>query len=195
MREHATQQEEVADLRVLAAAMATESARYLDTVTEVAAGSSPDAAMPLLLLAVSDVVAAGARLGAITDVVPEERFEPDDGPEPDPDALRTSLANVLDGLDEYREIPDPLVDIAPVTGSLSADLGEVATALRRGLQHYRAGQEVEALWWWQYSYLSSWGDRAAAALRALLSVLGHLRLDVDAEVAAEAEFEALHAKD
>ncbi|MDD9207532.1 DUF5063 domain-containing protein [Georgenia sp. 10Sc9-8] len=195
MPEHATQEEEVADLRVLAAAMATESARYLDTVTEVAAGSSPDAAIPLLLLAVSDVVAAGARLGAITDVVPEERFEPDDGPEPDPDALRTSLANVLDGLDEYREIPDPLVDIAPVTGSLSADLGEVATALRRGLQHYRAGQEVEALWWWQYSYLSSWGDRAAAALRALLSVLGHLRLDVDAEVAAEAEFEALHAED
>ena len=49
-----------------------------------------------------------------------------------------------------------------------------------------------ALWWWQYSYLANWGERASAVLRVLQGVLGHLRLDVDDEVAAEAEFHALH---
>ena len=37
-----------------------------------------------------------------------------------------------------------------------------------------------------------WGARAAASLRALLTILRHLRLDVDDEAAAEAEFDALH---
>ncbi|MCA1481092.1 alpha/beta fold hydrolase, partial [Bradyrhizobium sp. NBAIM08] len=36
--------------------------------------ANPDAAIALLLLAVSDVLAAGARLGAMVDVVPAERF-------------------------------------------------------------------------------------------------------------------------
>ncbi|TNC17529.1 DUF5063 domain-containing protein [Georgenia sp. 311] len=185
---------EVADLRALAAAMAAESERYLATVTEVAAGAHPDAAMSLLLLAVADLSAAGARLGAVVDVVPPERFEPDDGTEPDTDPLRLGLANLLEGLDEYREVPDPLVDNVSVTATLSADLAEVAHALRQGLQHHRAGNDVEALWWWQFSYLSNWGDRAASALRTLLSVLSHVRLDVPADVAADAEFDALHAE-
>ncbi|HLT84660.1 MAG TPA: DUF5063 domain-containing protein [Phototrophicaceae bacterium] len=185
---------EVADLRALAGAMAAESERFLDTLTEVASGAHADAAMSLLLLAVADLSAAGARLGAVVDVVPPERFEPDDGDEPDADPLRLGLANLLDGLDEYREVPDPLVDNVSVTGSLSADLAEVALALRRGLQHHRAGNVIEALWWWQFSYLSNWGDRAAAALRALLSVLAHVRLDVPADVAADAQFDALHAE-
>src|SRR5699024_10460371 len=145
---------EAAEFRVLAAAMAVESQRYLTTVREVAAGANPDAVVALLLLAVSDIASAGARLGAIVDVVPQERFEPDDGAEPDADALRMGLANVLDGVDEYREVSDPLLAPQTVTGSLSADLGEIATSLSRGLQHHRAGHEVEALWWWQFSYLS-----------------------------------------
>jgi len=36
--------------------------------------------------------------------------------------------------------------------------------------------------------------RAASALRVLQSMLGHLRLDVDAETVADAEFEALHTE-
>ena len=35
-----------------------------------------------MLLALSQLLLAGARLGAITDVVPSERFEPDAGPDP-----------------------------------------------------------------------------------------------------------------
>jgi hypothetical protein len=180
------------DLLALGATTAAEAERYLSTVREVAAGASPEAAIPLLLLAVSDLAAAGARLGAIVDVVPAERFAPDDGPEADADALRTSLANVLDGVDDYREVADPLVSAEVSTGAVSNDLADIAQALLVGLAHHRSGHATEALWWWQFSYLSSWGERAAAASRVLLSLIAHLRLDVDDEVAADAEFDALH---
>lgn len=180
------------DLLTLAAATAVESERYLTTLTEVASGAVPDSAIPLLLLAVSDVVAAGSRLGAITDVVPDERFEPDDGPDPDVEPLRSGLANLLEGIDEYTLVTDPLLGGSVGVGALSGDLAAIAQALTQGLTHYRAGHVLEALWWWQFSYVSSWGDAAANALRVLLSVLAHLRLDVDDEVAADAEFDALH---
>jgi hypothetical protein len=167
---------------------------YLNSVTEVATGSSPDTAIPVLLLAVSDALAIGARLGAITDVVPSERFEPDAGPDPDIDPVRSGLANLLDGLDEYADIVDPLTSGELIRGSLSDDLADVAADLAHGLRHYRDGRVDEALWWWQYSYLSTWGVRAASALRVLQSTLGHLRLDVDIETVADAEFQALHVE-
>jgi len=173
-----------------------ESARdartYLSTVTEVASGASPDTAIPLLLLAVSQVLVAGARLGAITDVVPDERFEADPGPDADVDPVRQGLATLLEGLDEYVHVVDPLVSAEVAKGSLSNDLAEVAAALAHGLQHFESGRVSEALWWWQFSYLSSWGDSASRALRVLQAVLGHIRLDADSDTVAEAEFDALH---
>jgi hypothetical protein len=60
------------------------------------------------------------------------------------------------------------------------------------MRHYQAGRVAESLWWWQFSYLSDWGERAAMALRVLQSLLSHIRLDADEEVVAEAEFDALH---
>jgi Domain of unknown function (DUF5063) len=180
------------DLTELAHDTAREARAYLDAVTEVASGTSPSTALSVLLLAVSQVLGAGARLGAISDVVPESRFEPDPGPEPDVDPLHASLANALEGLDDYGEIFDPIVPGGVVHGSLSGDLAEVASALDHGLHHYEAGRIDEALWWWQFSYLSSWGPRAASALRVVQSILGHLRLDADEEVVADAEFDALN---
>ena len=50
--------------------------------------------------------------------------------------------------------------------------------LLHGLQHYRDGRSGEALWWWQFSYLSNWGSTASSVLRALHSVVSHTRLDV-----------------
>jgi hypothetical protein len=185
---------EAVELRRLADDTATDAQTYLDAVTEVASGSSPDTAIPVLLLAVSQLLLAGARLGAITDVVPSERFEPDAGPDTDVDPLRTGLANLLDGLDEYADIVDPLTSGEVVRGALSDDLADVASDLSHGLKHYRGGRVDEALWWWQFSYLSTWGVRATSALRVLQSMLGHLRLDVDAETVADAEFEALHTE-
>jgi hypothetical protein len=179
-------------LRLIAETTAGEARGYLNALTEVAAGASPDTAIPVLLLAVSQVLVTGARLGAITDVVPSERFEPDAGPEADVEPVRTGLANLFEGLDEYADVVDPLTTGELVRGSLSNDLSDVAVALEHGLRHYEDGRVDEALWWWQFSYLSAWGERAAAALRVLQSVLSHLRLDADDDVVADAEFEALH---
>jgi hypothetical protein len=183
---------EVLELRRMGEDTAADAQAFLDALTEVAAGSSPDIAIPVLLLALSQSLVAGARLGAITDVVPSERFEPDAGPDPDVDPIRAGLANLLDGLDEYADVVDPLTNGEVVRGSLSDDLADVAADLAHGLRHYRAGRVDEALWWWQFSYLSTWGVRASSALRVLQSMIGHLRLDVDAETAADAEFDALH---
>ncbi|MGH3424514.1 MAG: DUF5063 domain-containing protein, partial [Nocardioidaceae bacterium] len=65
---------------------------------------------------------------------------------------------------------------------LSDDLADIAADLTHGLRHYEEGNRVEALWWWQYSYLNHWGNHAGAALRALQAVVAHARLDVASEV-------------
>ena len=189
---HAGDPESSTDLSSLAELVARESRGYLSTVTEVAAGANPEAAIPLLLLAVSDILGAGARLGAMVDIVPAERFEPDLGPDADLDPLRAALENAFDGLDDFSEVVDPVLGAEVEMSTISGDLVLVAGALAQGLRHFEAGQELEALWWWQFSYLSAWGERATNVLRALLSVLGHLRLDVDDDVASAAEFDALH---
>ena len=189
---HAGDPESSTDLSSLAELVARESRGYLSTVTEVAAGANPEAAIPLLLLAVSDILGAGARLGAMVDIVPAERFEPDLGPDADLDPLRAALENAFDGLDDYLEVVDPVLGAEVEMSTISGDVVLVAGALAQGLRHFEAGQELEALWWWQFSYLSAWGERATNVLRVLLSVLGHLRLDVDDDVAAAAEFDALH---
>jgi hypothetical protein len=195
MSTHATDVEganDVGDLGGLADLTAAEASAFLTAVTEVASGSSPDTALPVLTLALSQVLVAGARLGAIQDVVPTERFEPDPGLDDDADPLRDGLANALTGIDDYIYVIDPVTSGERADGSISGDLADVALALSHGLKHYSAGRRLEALWWWQFSYLSEWGDRALASLRALHSILGHLRLDADDEAVGEAEFDALH---
>lgn len=179
------------DVRDIADLVASEARDYLTTVTEVAAGSNPEAALPLLLLAVSDLLAVGARLGATTDVVPSERFEPDVGPDADVEPLRLALANVFEGIDEYHQVVDPLLGAEVDRASVSGDLVAITGALAQGLRHYESGGVVEALWWWQFSYLSDWGERASSVLRTLQTMLAHLRLDVEDDVAAEAEYDAL----
>lgn len=185
--------EDVANLVDIAQTMAAQSRSFLSTVTEVASGTNPEAVVPLLLLATSDVLSAGARLGAMVDVVPASRFEPDLGPDPDVDPLRTGLANVLEGIDEYVEVEDPLLGADVTGGTLSGDLSAIASALAQGLRHFEADQILEALWWWQFSYLSVWGERASSVLRVVQVILAHLRLDVEDDVAAEAEYDALQA--
>ncbi|MBO8194093.1 DUF5063 domain-containing protein [Streptomyces oryzae] len=151
---------------------------FIVSVTEVAKGDDPDSAVPYLLLEVSQLLLAGGRLGAHEDIVPDERYEPDVGPEPDVDELRERLAALLDPVDVYSEVFDPYVPrSAPVACRISDDISDVLTDLRHGMAHYRAGRVSEALWWWQFSYLSNWGPTASAALRALQSLVAHVRLD------------------
>jgi hypothetical protein len=180
------------ELTILAHETGAEARSYLVAVREVASGSEPESAIPLLLLAISQVLVTGARLGAITDVVPEDRFEADPGPDDDIDPLRQGLANVFEGIDEYADLVDPVTSLEMTKGALSNDIADVAAALSHGLRHLQEGRAIEALWWWQFSYLSSWGERAASALRVLQTVLAHLRLDADDEVVSDAEFDALH---
>ena len=94
--------------------------------------------------------------------------------------IRLRLAVLLEGVDAYVEVFDPYVDPPELVSSLlSDDLTSIATSLAHGLRHYRAGRVSEALWWWQFSYVASWGNSASAALRALQSIVAHDRLDDD----------------
>jgi len=151
---------------------------FLVSVAEVAKGDDPDSAVPYLLLEVSQLMLAGGRLGAHEDIVPDERYEPDIGPEPDVDELRERLATLLEPVDVYSELFDPYsARSGPVACRISDDITDAVTDLRHGMAHYRAGRVSEALWWWQFSYLSNWGPTASAALRALQSLVAHVRLD------------------
>ncbi|RNI20660.1 DUF5063 domain-containing protein [Flexivirga caeni] len=183
---------EALQVGTLAAETAQDARAFCESVRQLATGSAPDAALPLLLLMLSQLQVAGARLGAIQDVVPAERFEADPGPESNLDALRMGLANLLDGIDDYADVVDPVTSVEPARGALSDDLADIVGALEHGLVHYDATRLTEALWWWQFSYLSQWGVRSTAALRVVQTILAHLRLDADEDMVADAEFEALH---
>lgn len=179
------------DVRLLADECAAEARHFVETAVEVASGAAPESAIPLLLLATSQVQLMGARLGAIADIVLTERFEAD-APDSDVDPLREGIARLFDGLDEYADVEDPVTSAGVTSGSLSNDLAIITEALTHGLAHHAAGRTAEALWWWQFSYLSAWGERAAMGVRVLQGLLAHVRLDADDEVVADAEFDALH---
>jgi hypothetical protein len=166
------------DLSDFTIEIADQVESFVVAVREIAAGEDPDYAISLLLLEISQLLLAGGRLGAISDVVPRERFEPDAGFDPDLEGLRTSLANLLEPIDEHTTLFDAYASEPEVyTSRLSDDIADVMSDLLHGLQHYRAGHTDEALWWWQFSYLSNWGSTASSVLRALHSVVSHVRLD------------------
>jgi hypothetical protein len=169
------------DLGDFVVEVADQIESFLIALGAVSRGEFDDGALSILLLEVSQLLLAGGRLGAIVDVVPDDHFEPDVGMDPDADGLRERLARVLAPIDEYTEVFDPY-DGAPemVPSRLSDDLTDVAADLVHGLQHFGDGRRVEALWWWQYSYLANWGSTASSALRALHSAVAHTRLDVEA---------------
>ncbi|QIP85445.1 DUF5063 domain-containing protein [Streptomyces sp. Tu 2975] len=151
---------------------------FIVATTEVAKGDEPDSAVPFLLLEVSQLLLTGGRLGAHEDILPDERYEPDTGPDADVDDLRMRFAAMLDPVDVFSEVFDPYEPRkAPVPSRISDSLADIVMDLRHGLAHYRAGRTTEALWWWQFSYFSNWGPTASATLRALQSLVAHVRLD------------------
>ncbi|WP_395656647.1 DUF5063 domain-containing protein [Nocardioides sp.] len=151
---------------------------FLIALQAIARENDGGRAISLLLLEISQVLLAGARLGAQRDFTPIAEYQPDVGPEPDIDEMRLRLADMLGSVDTYSYVFDPYVP-EMVEGQLSDDLTSIATDLENGLRHFRLGNLAEALWWWQFSYVSSWGNLAGAALNALLSVVAHDRLDAD----------------
>lgn len=167
-----------------ASQIADQVESFLIALKAIAREGDGGRAISLLLLEISQVLLAGARLGAQRDFIPRAEYQPDVGPEPDLDEMRLRLAVMLDSVDTYGLVFDPYVPEL-VQSQLSDDLTSIATDLENGLRHYRLGNVEEALWWWQFSYVSSWGNLAGAALNALLSVVSHDRLD--AEITGEDE--------
>jgi hypothetical protein len=178
---------EPADLADLSDHVAGAAAQFVSAIEVVAGAEHPDEVVSILLLELSSLLSAGAPLGAIEDVVPDERFEPDAGPEVDIDRLRVRLRELLGPVDEYVEVFDPYAQPELVAARLSDDLSQITSDLLHGLAHQAAGRRLEALWWWQFSYLATWGPAASAALRALQSLVAHVRLEVPLEADPEAE--------
>ena len=169
----------------LADDIAASVTSFLDGLRVVAAEATGGQAVSLLLLQISQIALTGARLGVQRDFAPRDEYQPDDGPDPeDIDELRLQLAGLLGDLDTYSYVFDPYQPEV-VEGLLSDDLTSIAADLAVGVRHYEAGDVEEALWWWQFSYVSSWGTLAGAAMKALLSVVAHDRLDVDLDTTQE----------
>ena len=166
----------------LAERIADQARDFVDGVGALARGEGGDETVPLLLLEVSQILLAGAQPGAGKDLITPGDWEPGVGADPDLNVFRSGLARRLAGCDEYGELFDPYADSRPTRFRLSDDLATVAADLIHGLQHFQAGRPLEALWWWQYSYLNHWGTHGAAALRALHAIVAHALLDVAEEV-------------
>jgi hypothetical protein len=161
-----------------AAQIADQVESFLIAVRAVATEGELGTGISILLLEISQVLLARARLGAQIDFTPESDYQPDVGPDADLDGLRLRLADLFDNLDTYSFVFDPY-DPEQVESQISDDLTSIAADLENGLRHFRLGNTAEALWWWQFSYVSSWGNLAGALLNALLSVVAHDRLDVE----------------
>ena len=178
--------------------IAESVAGFLIALRAIAVEADTGRGISLMLLEISQVLLTGARLGAQQDFSPRGEYQPDVGAEADLDEMRLALAVMLGNLDTYSFVFDPYVPEA-VESQLSDDLTSIAADLENGLRHYRLGNVDEALWWWQFSYVSSWGNLAGAALNALLSVVAHDRLDVDNDaeipqiIAAEAVLDDVQA--
>ena len=172
------------DTEDFAHGIADQVESFLLALRAIAVEADAGRSISLLLLEISQVLLAGARLGAHTDFTPRAEYQPDVGPDADLDEMRLRLASMLGSVDTYGFVFDPYVPEV-VESQLSDDLTSIASDLENGLRHFRLGNDEEALWWWQFSYVASWGNLAGAALNALLSVVSHDRLDVDVVVDAE----------
>ena len=153
---------------------------FLESVRVIAFEATPGQSISLLLLQISEIALTGARLGVQRDFAPRDEYQPDVGPDADLDDLRMRLAELLGNVDTMSYVFDPYQPEI-VESQLSDDIASIASDLEHGMRHHRAGDVEEALWWWQFSYVSSWGSLVGAAMKALLSVVAHDRLDVDNE--------------
>src|SRR5688500_13794169 len=124
---------------------------FLLALRAIARTATGGQAVSLLLLEISQVLLAGARLGAQRDFTPSTEYQPDVGPEADLDGLRLRLAGLLGNVDTYSFVFDPYVPDA-VESQLSDDLTQIASDLENGLRHYRPGDIDEPLRRCQFSY-------------------------------------------
>ena len=135
-------------------------------------------------LALDRLRAAGVRLGVVSNqsgiargLVSAEQVR----------SVDARIVELLGPVDDYVEVFDPYAQPELVAARLSDDLSQITSDLLHGLAHQAAGRRLEALWWCQFSYLATWGPAASAALRALQSLVAHVRLEVPLEADPEAD--------
>ena len=169
-----------ATLEDFAQQIADQVESFLVALQAIARGeATAAAAISLLLLEVSQVLLAGARLGAQRGLharagVPARRRS-----RPGPRRDAAAAGRMLDERGHLRLQLRPLRDPEMVASPALRRPHRIATDVANGLRHFRAGNVSEALWWWQFSYVASWGNNASAVLRALQSIVAHDRLDAE----------------
>ena len=108
--------------RPIADQIASNVTNFIDGVDALARGGG-DETVPMLLLEVSQILLAGAQLGASRDVILPDNWEPEVGDDPDLDALRTGLA-AAGGLRRVRRGVRPLQGhLAPAVPDLRRHRG------------------------------------------------------------------------
>ena len=122
------------ETREFAQQIADQVESFLIALQAIAREGDVGRAISLLLLEISQVLLAGARLGAQRDFAPRAEYQPDVGPEPDIDEMRLRLAEMLDSIDTYSLVFDPYVPEL-VESQLSDDLTSIATDLELSLIH------------------------------------------------------------
>ena len=126
------------ELEEFAGQIADQIESFLVALQAIVRDEDGGRAISLLLLEVSQVLLAGARLGAQADFTPEQEYQPDVGPDPDLDAMRLKLARMLDGVDTYSLQLRPLRAGAGRLAALRRP-HRIATDVANGLRHFRAG--------------------------------------------------------
>ena len=111
-----------------AAAIADSVESFLLALRAISREPDAGASISLLLLEISQVLLAGARLGAQQDFTPREQYQPDVGPDADLDDMRLRLAKLLDSVDTYSFVFDPYVPEV-VENQLSEDLYRMCSVL------------------------------------------------------------------
>ena len=152
---------------------------FLLALRAIAEENDVGSAIPILLLEITQISLTGARLGrpdrlhAPRGVPARRRARGRPRGPAAPARRRCSTRSTPTATSSTPTSP------RSVESQLSDDITAIASDLENGLRHYRAGDVDEALWWWQFSYVASWGNLAGVALNALLSVVSHNRLDQD----------------
>ncbi|MFK8002427.1 MAG: DUF5063 domain-containing protein [Polyangiales bacterium] len=102
-------------------------------------------------------------------------------PEVEPDADETEPAVAVPeswpgfgDAELYWEVFDPYEDEERVASTLSDDVLDVYSDIKRGLLHWQARRRLDAIWSWKFHFECHWGDHAVDGMRVIHRALRRL---------------------